>query len=107
MKAKRRDGEDSSESRTNCCGCCVRYSSWKDVRGNGESRASPFLKHRNSGRLKRCVVTELENEEKKKEEWEKKVSDLVKHQAAAEAATAAACKKFRKLSENRASAERF
>ena len=56
--------------------------------------------HRNSGRLKGCVEKELEADEKKKTEWEKEVSDLAKHQTAAEAAPTRACKKFRKISEN-------
>ena len=64
-------------------------------------------KNRNSGLLKSVVERELEEEEEKKTAWEKEVSDLAEHQIAAEAASTKACKKFRKLSENRASAERF
>ena len=64
-------------------------------------------RNRNSGRLKSVVEKELEEEEEKKTAWEKEVSDLAEHQIAAEAASAKACRKFCKLSENRASAERF
>ena len=64
-------------------------------------------KHRNSGRLKRCVEKEIEDEEKKKTEWEKLVSDLAEQKTAAESAAGKACAKFQKLSENRASAQKF
>ena len=64
-------------------------------------------KHSNSGRLKSCVEVELEAEVKEKKEWEKEVSDLADDQTAAEVASTKACDKFRKLSENRASAEKI
>ena len=54
-----------------------------------------------------CVEKELEEEEQKKTAWEKEVSDLAKHQTAAEAASAKVCEKFRKLSKNRSSAEKY